>query len=94
MVVIALQTAPSPTAAAAKPRIHIVEVVDTSGCEGLKGGIATGGGKLLGGIIGYKANRGGEVIQAAATAGETAGAAIDKKARCRQAIHVQPGVGQ
>jgi cystathionine beta-lyase family protein involved in aluminum resistance len=73
-----------------EPKIHIVEVVDQSGCKNLKGGLATGGGMLLG-ILGAKAAGTGV---APALIGKEVGSQIDKKSRCRQAINIQPGVAQ
>ncbi len=70
------------------PKIHIVDVVDESGCKKLKGGLATGGGILLGGGLAAKAGLGAGGILAAGMAGEQLGGAKDKSDRCRQTINI------
>jgi hypothetical protein len=82
------------TSGAFEPKIHIVEVVDESGCQGLRGGAASSGGVLLGGLLAHKLNRGAGGIRVASKAGEAIGNKIDKNARCTQAINIQNNVSR
>ena len=77
-----------------QPKIHIVEVVDESGCKGLNGGLASGGGALLGGLLGFKLKAGSVGTKVASEAGKEAGNQIDRSARCTQTINIEPGLGQ
>lgn len=77
-----------------QPKIHLVEVVDQSGCQNLNGGLASGGGTLLGGLVAHKLKRGAIATRAASEAGKEAGNQIDKAARCTQTINIEPGVTQ
>lgn len=86
------QNQPGAQAAVHSPKIHLVEVVDQSGCKGLKGGLASSAGRMLGGLGAYKLKRGAGAIQTAGNAGERLGNEIDNKARCTQAINIQPGI--
>ena len=72
------------SAAAYQPKIHIVDVVDESGCQGLNGGVASGGGVLAGGLG----------VKLASEAGKQVGNQIVSKARCTQTINTEPGLGQ
>lgn len=74
------------------PKIHLVAVVDASGCKGLNGGIMSGGGSMLGGLLAHKAGAGGLGIRVAGEAGKQIGNMYDKAQRCRQEIKVDPGV--
>ena len=68
------------------PKIHIVEVVDASGCKGLRGGLGTSGGMLAG--LGVAKATGSGV--GPAFIGKAIGGAVDKASRCRQAINIDP----
>lgn len=82
------------SAAAYQPKIHIVEVVDESGCQGLNGGVASGGGVLAGGLLARTLKRGPLGVKLASEAGKQVGNQIDRKARCTQTINIEPGLGQ
>lgn len=84
--------APHGSAETYQPKIHIVEVVDESGCQRLNGGVASSGGVLAGGLLARTLKRGPLGIKLASEAGKEAGNQIDRKARCTQTINIEPGL--
>lgn len=74
------------------PKIHLVAVVDASGCKNLNGGLMSGAGTFVGGLLAHKAKSGMVGSALAGEAGKQIGNMHDKAQRCRQEINVDKAV--